>query len=458
MRRFRMRGATALVREPHAGLGLFTDLYELTMAQAYHGEGLTDTAVFELFFRTLPAGRRFAVAAGLDDVLTYLESLHFSADDLDYLRGQGGFSEPFLGWLGALRFAGDVYAVPEGTVVFPSEPLVQVVAPIGQAQLAETYVLNQVHFQTVIATKAARIVLAARGRPVVDFGSRRAHGGDAALKAARVSYLVGAAGTSNVLAGKRYGIPIHGTMAHSYVQAHDEEKHAFEAFVRRYPGTTVLVDTYDTLDGVRALVRLARAEGLHFGAVRLDSGDLLDLSRRTRAILDDAGLSDVRIIASSGLDEHEIAALLAAGAPIDAFGVGTAMVVSRDAPDLDMAYKLVEYAGRPRTKLSAGKVAYPGRKQVFRSKHEGRMDADVIARHDETVAGRGLLVPVMREGRRLDAGRVSLADARAHCQSELESLPEALRQMDGGPGGYPVAGSPRLEEALRAMRERAAGS
>lgn len=433
-------------------LGLFTDLYELTMAQAYQDEGLSATAVFELFFRRLPAARRFVVAAGLDDALRHLESLRFEPEDLDYLRRTGSYSESFLAWLATFRFSGDVYAVPEGTVVFPDEPLLQVVAPIAEAQLVETLLLNQLHFQSVIATKAARVMLAARGRAVIEFGSRRAHGVDAALGAARASYLAGAAGTSNVLAGRLYGIPISGTMAHSYVQAHDDERQAFAAFARRYPGATLLVDTYDTLAGVRRVVELSRDEGLRIDAVRLDSGDLLALSKQTRALLDEGGLGKVRIVASGGLSERKIEQLLAAGAPIDAFGVGTKMAVSRDAPDLDMAYKLVEYAGQPRLKLSAAKATHPGRKQVFRAYHEGRMEEDVIARCDEQRPGRPLLERVVRGGQRLAAGAVPLERARAYCARELASLPESLRTLDEGSGEYRVTVSPRLEAAEQAAR------
>jgi nicotinate phosphoribosyltransferase len=327
----------------------FTDLYELTMDRAYAAEGMDQTAVFELFFRELPPGRNFLVAAGLEDVLDALESLGITADDLEYLRGLGLFPEAFLEQLRGFRFVGEVWAMPEGTVVFPHEPLVQVVAPILEAQLIETLVLNQVHFQSLIASKAARVVAAAAGRDVIEFGSRRAHGAEAALKVARASYLAGAAGTSNVLAGKLYGIPVSGTMAHSYIQAHDDEAAAFAAFADVYPETTLLVDTYDTLAGVRRVIGLARRLGDRFRvrAVRLDSGDLGTLARQARQMLDAAGLSSVRIFASGGLDEYEVAELVAAGAPIDAFGVGTKMAVSEDAPSLDMAYKLVEYAGRP---------------------------------------------------------------------------------------------------------------
>lgn len=433
---------------------LFTDLYALTMARAYQAEGMDRTAVFELFFRKLPPERNFVVAAGLSDVLDTLEALAVTGDDLEYLRTLGLFPEAFLERLREFRFTGEVWAVPEGTPVFPHEPLVQVLAPILEAQLIETLVLNQVHFQSIAASKAARVVAAASGRDVIEFGSRRAHGTEAALRVARASYLVGAAGTSNVLAGKCYGIPVYGTMAHSYIQAHDDEAAAFAAFAAEYPETTLLVDTYDTLGGVRKVIDLARRLGARFRvrAVRLDSGDLGTLARQTRDLLDAAGLGAVRIFASGGLDEHQVAALVAAGAPIDVFGVGTKMAVSEDVPALDMAYKLVEYAGKPRTKLSTKKVLYPGRKQVFRVVERGRMARDVIGRHDETLEGEPLLRPVMWDGVRLPDGRIRLEEARARAARELGRLPRDLRSLAASDAPYSVQASPALENELKALR------
>jgi nicotinate phosphoribosyltransferase len=432
---------------------LFTDLYEITMARAYVAEGMSDIAVFETFFRKLPPRRSYAVAAGLADVLDFLEALRFDDDDLRYLATLGRFPDDFLEWLRALRFTGSVFAVPEGTLVFPNEPIVQVVAPIAQAQLAETFVLNQVHLQTVLASKAARIVDAARGRPVVDFGSRRAHGIDAGLAVARTSYLVGASGTSNLHAAREYGIPPFGTMAHSFVQSFSREIDAFEAFARLYPETTLLVDTYDTLQGVDRVIELARRLGDRFDvrAIRLDSGDLLALSLEARARLDTAGLHGVRIFASSGLDEHRIAALLDAGAPIDAFGVGTRLAVSEDAPALDTAYKLVEYAGIGRTKLSSDKVILPGRKQVFREIVGGVLVGDTIARADEILPGEPLLVPVMRDGRRLAAGMTDLEAARRHARTQLDARPPGLLDLDAVGPPYPVA----ISEGVAADLERA---
>ncbi|KAA1251365.1 nicotinate phosphoribosyltransferase [Mycobacterium simiae] len=434
---------------------LFTDLYEVTMAQAYWADGMSGTAVFETFFRKLPPSRSYIMAAGLADVVEFLESFHFENRDLEYLRGLGRFSDEFLQWLAGVRFTGDVWAVPEGTVVFPNEPVIQVIAPIIEAQLMETFVLNQVHLQSVLASKAARVVGAARGRLVVDFGARRAHGTDAALKVARTSYLAGAAGTSNLLAARQYGMPAFGTMAHSYVQAFDREIVAFDAFARLYPGTTLLVDTYDTLRGVDRVIELAKRLGDRFDvrAVRLDSGDLGALSKEARARLDAAGLDQVQIFASSGLDEHRIAALLDADCPIDGFGVGTKLVVAADAPALDMAYKLVEYDGVGRTKLSSGKVIYPGRKQVFRSLEHGVFSGDAIGQHDETLPGEPLLVPVMTNGRRISQHVPALEAARVRARQQIDALPTELRALEDANFAYPVAFSDRIANELKRIQQ-----
>lgn len=438
-----------------SNVGLLTDLYQLTMLQAYLEEGLADDAVFSLYFRTLPEGRGYMVAAGLEDALTYLEELRFHDEHLAYLRDSLGLSSRVSDWLASFRFEGDVWAVPEGTPVFPDEPLLEIKAPLPAAQLVETFVLNQIHLQTVLASKASRVVMAARGSPVVDFGLRRIHGADAGLKSARAFHIAGVAATSNVLAGYTYGVDVTGTMAHSYVEAHDDEEDAFAAFSRVWPRTTLLVDTYDTLEGVRRVVELARERGDDFQvrAIRLDSGDLDALSRSARAILDDAGLERVQIIASGGLDEHKVAALTSAGAPISAFGVGTGMGVSDDAPSLDAAYKLVEYAGRGRMKTSTGKATLPGRKQVFRVEQEGRADHDVIARADEPLPGRPLLAKVMEGGRRLPAGEVSRDDARALCARELAALPDDVMVLGRVQRPYRVEVSAALEEERRSVEQ-----
>lgn len=433
---------------------LFADQYELTMAQAYVAEGMSGAAAFELSFRKLPRGRPYVVAAGLASVLEQLESFAFDAADIAYLRELGNFSEGFLHELEGLRFSGDVWAVPEGTLVFPNEPLLRVVAPIVEAQLVETFVLNQIHFHSVAASKAALIVEAAQGKSVVDFGSRRAHGVDAALGVARASYLAGASGTSNLLAGKLYGVPTFGTMAHSFVQAFDRESDAFEAFLRIYPNTTLLVDTYDTLAGVERVIELSRRSehAAHIRAVRLDSGNLLELSRATRARLDAAGLNAVGIFASSELDEHAIASLLAQHAPIDGFGVGTELAVSPDAPAFDMAYKLVEYDGVGRSKLSPGKLVYPCAKQVFRCFEGGVFAGDVVGRADEQLEGEPLLRRVMQGGRRSELDDGGLEAARARCKDQLARFPQRLRAEPSL--GYPVQVSAELARELDRSRRR----
>jgi nicotinate phosphoribosyltransferase len=439
----------------YADLGLFTDLYELTMLQAYVERGMNETATFSLFVRRLPERRNYLLACGLDDVLNYLERLRFTRAGIDYLAALGGFGERFLRWLEDFRFTGDVDAVPEGTPVFANEPILEVSAPIAQAQLAETFVMNQVHLQTVLASKAARVVTAAAGRSVVDFGPRRMHGIDAALKAARAFHIAGVAATSNTLAGQIYGVPVAGTMAHSFIQAAANEMEAFRAFAALYPETILLVDTYDTLAGVRHVIALARELGDAFKvrAVRLDSGDLAGLAKQARALLDEAGLQQVEIFASGSLDEDAIAAIVAQGAPITGFGVGTAMGVSQDAPGLDIAYKLCAYGGRGRVKLSSGKPVLPGRKQVFRIEKNGRAVRDVIARAEESVAGRPLLQPVMRGGHRLPAGRDDLPAARARARDEIARLPPPVRAIRPAAQRYPVETS----AALRAYQEAVTG-
>jgi len=437
---------------------LLTDLYSLTMLQAYFEEQMTANAVFSLFVRRLPDRRNYLLASGLNDVLAFLEALYFDQRALGYMESLGRFSDRFLRYLERLRFTGDVFAVPEGTPVFANEPLVEVEAPIAEAQLIEAFVMNQIHLQTVLASKAARVVEAAQGRPVVDFGFRRMHGIDAGLKAARSFHIAGVDATSNLAAGQAYGLRVAGTLAHSYIQAHDDELEAFRAFARLYPDTVLLVDTYDTLGGVRKVIDLARELGSSFrvSAVRLDSGDLGDLAITARRMLDEAGLRQVQLFASGGLNEDEIARLVDMGAPVNGFGVGTDMGVSRDAPALDIAYKLVEYAGRPRLKLSTGKVLLPGRKQVFRVERDGIADHDVLGRRDEEPVGRPLLQRMMAGGRRCAAGRVTLDDARAHATWELSRLPPRVRGLPPSRPPYVVEVSAALaEDQDRLQREHA---
>jgi nicotinate phosphoribosyltransferase len=425
---------------------LFTDLYELTMLQAYFHEHMTRDAVFSLFVRRLPPERNYLLACGLDTVLDYLEHLAFTPDCIGYLRSLGQFSESFLQWLGDFRFTGSVRAVPEGTPVFANEPILEITAPLPQAQVAETFVMNQVHLQTLLASKARRVVTAARGRAVVDFGARRMHGLDAALKAARAFHIAGVAATSNVLAGKKLGLPVTGTMAHSYIQSHADETEAFRAFVSSFPETVLLVDTYDTLGGIQKVIALAETLGSDFKVkgVRLDSGNRLTLSRQVRTALDDAGLHQVEIFVSGNLDEYRIAELVQAGAPINGFGVGTHMGVSLDVPCVDIVYKLCEYAGKGRLKLSSGKPVLPGPKQVFRTLEDGRFVKDVIGCMDENLPGTPMLEPVMDKGKRLPAGVRDLNTIRDGTQKQLARLPEAVADIHPADPPYPVEISPGL--------------
>ena len=434
-------------------MALLTDLYELTMAQSYFRGKRNELSTFDLFVRNLPPGRGFLVSAGLDTVLTYLERLRFSDDAIAYLRTLNLFDEAFLGYLQRFEFTGDVTAMPEGEVVFPPEPLLEVTAPRIEAQIIETFLLNQINFQTMVASKAARVVLSAHGRPVVDFSPRRDHGADAAMKVARCSYLAGCAGTSNVLAGMAYGIPVSGTMAHSYVMSFDDELEAFRTYARHFPEhCLLLIDTYNTVEGARHAATVAaelRAQGHRLRGVRLDSGDLAALSHTVRRILDDAGFPDVQILASGDLNEDKIRDLLDSDAPVDMFGVGTEMGVSYDAPALGGVYKLVEDTRGYRIKRSTGKVTLPGRKQVWRVTRDGRMIEDVIALHDEAAppGAQSLLAGVMRGGTRV--WQESLEDARRRCRARMASLPGPLQELDGV--AYSVGLSGRLTALYREM-------
>lgn len=439
---------------------LFTDLYELRMLRAYWELGMNRTGVFSLFARKLPPARNLLIACGIDSVLDEVADLGFDRASLDYLATLDGFPEDFLRWLEGLSFSGDIHAVAEGTPVFANEPILEVVAPIAEAQLLETLIMNRVTLATVMASKAWRVVAAANGRPVVDFGGRRAHGLDAAIEGARAFHIAGVAATSNCLAGQIYDIPVSGTMAHSFIEACDSERAAMESFARIFPGTVLLVDTYDTLTGVRRVCELAAelGEAFRISAVRLDSGDLGALACEARAMLDAAGLSGVQIFASGGLSEEAIAELLGEGAPVDGFGVGTDMSVSRDAPGLDIAYKLTEYAGEGRLKLSSGKRTLPGRKQLFRRIEDGRATGDVIARADESLDGEALLAPAMRGGRRVAAPR-ALSEIRADTLAAIRRLPAAVQGIEPDVPPYPVEISRPLEhdeaEVRAAIRARA---
>jgi nicotinate phosphoribosyltransferase len=414
-------------RAPGASV-LLTDLYQLTMVTAYQALDMERTAVFEFFVRQLPGTRGFLVAAGLEQALDYLATLRFAAHELRWLESTGRFRPEALQSLARLRFTGDVDALPEGSVCFANEPILRVVAPLPEAQLVESRLINLLNLQSMIASKAARCRLAAGTRRLADFGLRRAHGAEAGLLAARASYLAGFDATATVEAGRLFGIPLSGTMAHSFIEAHDDEIAAFRDFARIHPrGVTLLIDTYDTLRAAHAVAALYR-EGLPVAAVRLDSGDLAALAHEVRGILDAGGGRQVQIVASGNLDELEIERLLAAGAPIDAFGVGTRLDVSEDAPYLDCVYKIQEYAGRPRRKRSTGKATRPGRKQVFREYDcGGRIARDTIGLADEALPGTPLLTPVMRQGRRL--AQPSLEQSRRFASRELATLPEQCRRL-----------------------------
>jgi nicotinate phosphoribosyltransferase len=436
---------------------LTTDLYELNMVQAYLDKAEDKEAVFEFFVRRLPARRGFLLAAGLEDALDYLETLSFSAAEIAWLKSTGRFRQNLLDYLAGFRFTGDVHAIPEGTVCFPNEPLIRITAPLPQAQLVETRLINILHFQTLIASKAARMVLAAPGKALSDFGLRTAHGAEAGLYSARASYRAGFAGAANVLAGERYGIPIVGTMAHSFVQVHDDEAQAFEDFARARPeGVVLLIDTYDTEAGARKVVELAprlKADGILIRGIRIDSGDLAAMARKVRRILDDGGLQDVIILVSGGINEDLLQTMMKTQAPIDGFGIGVNLAASIDAPALDCAYKLQEYAGQPRRKLSEGKATWPGRKQVWRAYDvDGRMRGDVLSLENDAQAGETLIAPVMHGGKRL-APAPTLAQMRERAARELARLPEPLRRLQAF--DYLVTISDTLK-ALAAETDRAA--
>jgi nicotinate phosphoribosyltransferase len=435
---------------------LATDFYQLNMVESYLATGMTDTAVFEMFVRDLAPERGYILAAGLEQVLAFLEDPRPTAEELGWLRSTGQFTGRLVDFLAEFRFEGDVHAPPEGTVLFDDEPLVRVTAPLPQAQLLETVILNVLHYQTLVASKAARMRLAMPGVPLVDFGLRRAHGLEAGVLAARAAYIAGFEGTATVPAAQLFGVPLYGTMAHSYVLAHESEEAAFLAYARTRPSQTIfLIDTYDTPEGARTLARIAptlRDEGIGIRGVRLDSGDLDRLSRDVRTILDEAGLEDAMIMASGGIDEFGLARLREAGAPIEGYGLGTALVVSKDLPSLDTAYKLKAYAGVPRRKLSSGKAYWPGATQVHRRYGpEGRLLRDRLVAADEPVpeGAEAVLEPVIREGRRL-RGAEGVEAARERAARELAALPPAQTALRDA-----RSFEPEVSERLQALGEAA---
>ncbi|HSO74761.1 MAG TPA: nicotinate phosphoribosyltransferase [Blastocatellia bacterium] len=466
--------------------GLTTDLYELAMAAAYFENGANKRAVFDLFVRRLPDHRSYLIAAGLEQALDYLSTLSFTSDQIDYLRRHTSFhnvSPAFFDYLASFRFTGDVWAMPEGTAVFAMEPILRVSAPIIEAQVVETFLLSTINFQTMIASKAARIVAAADGRGVIEFGTRRAHGTEAGLLAARAAYIGGCIGTSNVEAGHLFGIPTFGTLAHSFIMSFDREDDAFRAFLKVFPTTaTVLVDTYDTIAAVK---RLARDFGSAVSAVRLDSGDLLELSKKVRQILDEAGMTETKIFASSDLNETRIADLISRGAQIDSFGVGTELATSYDSPALGGVYKLaaIEENGRVsmRIKLSRDKSTYPGAKQVWRFTDEtGKYAGDLIALADEgspnttnseaTGSWLPLLVPVLKQGSvvgrfprtagaQVDGATARFAGlnaAREIAAEEIKRLPDNLLRLDSAPA-YSVVFSDRLTSEREKLEHEITG-
>ncbi|MGH9803843.1 MAG: nicotinate phosphoribosyltransferase [Candidatus Acidiferrales bacterium] len=447
-----------MVTKPNRRSALLTDLYELTMAAAYFENRVGVTASFELFVRQLPPERGYLLAAGLEQALEFLEEVRFNPDEIEFLRRQAVFGrvgDEFFDYLRAFRFTGEVWAIPEGTPVFAEEPLLRVTAPIIEGQLVETCLLSTLAFQTLIATKAARVAGAAGGRGVVEFGTRRAHGPEAGTLAARAAYVGGCIGTSNVEAGFRFGIPTYGTLAHSFVMAYDDEGESFRQFSRIFPDhATLLIDTYDTLGAIDKIIRL----GLRPRGVRLDSGDLVALSKVVRRKLDQAGLTETRIFASGDLNEYAIADGLREGAPVDFFGVGTELATSKDVPALGTVYKLVQLndggALRSRAKFSEDKRTYPGCKQVFRFHDgDGLYKGDIIGLAEESYPeGEALLQSVMRAGRRTEAAP-ALEKVRERAKEKLSLLPASYRQLRSAPP-YPVRPSPALEALLEEVRHR----
>ena len=442
-------------------MSLFTDFYELTMCASYFDNNKFEPATFDLFIRRLPENRSYFLFAGLEQVLLFLKSVKFTEGHLAYLKKQG-FNQQFLDYLRNFKFTGDVWAAPEGTVAFPCEPLVRVTAPIIEAQLVETFLLNTVSLQTTIATKASRVVHAAKGKATIEFGLRREHGIDAGMKVARCSYIAGCQGTSNVLAGLSYSIPVFGTMAHSFVMSYEKEIDAFRAFAKTFlADSTLLIDTYDDLAGAEKAARVAKElekKGCRLGGVRLDSGNLAEISKKVRQLLDEKGLRYVRIFASGDLDEFRIAELLKNGAKIDAFGVGTKMGTSADKPYVDVIYKLCETLSEkgvfsPIMKLSVGKVTLPGRKQVYRFKDaNGNFSGDIIALADEKVKGEPLLVKVMEKGE-IIYDLPSLDEIRAAAAENLSKLPAKYKELTGAPA-YPVKLSQDLEKLIKNLEQK----
>nr|CRH04611.1 Nicotinate phosphoribosyltransferase [Candidatus Magnetococcus massalia] len=439
---------------------LLTDLYQLTMLQSYWLEGMEGEAVYDMTIRRLPEQRNFLVAAGVESAIELLEALRFTPEDIDYLAGLGHFQDAFLQWLGEFRFTGDLYALPEGSIFFPPTPIVQVVAPLPQAQLVETALMNQIHFQSAIASKAARVHIAAGGKPVMEFGLRRCYGADAGLQASRSAYLGGTSITSNVAAAAHYGIPLSGTMAHAFIMSHTSELEAFRAYQKLYPTGALLVDTYDTLEGVRNLIRLRdeRPNDFQIKAIRLDSGDLAELARQSRLLLDQAGLPEVKIYVSGGLDETSVAELEATGAPIDAYAVGTSLGVCADAPSMECAYKCALFDGRPLMKMAPGKRSYPGHKQLYRQRQaDGTLKLDQLELAGQTEpVGTPQLQKMMAGGQRcVEASSGTLEAARNRFMEQLSGLPPELRSLQPAKQPWQVEIGPALNLAVEQLLQQA---
>ncbi len=433
---------------------LFTDLYQLTMMCAYLENGKREKAAFELFVRELPEKRNYLIFAGLEEVLRTLEEFRFTSEDIDFLFSLKMFPDWFLDYLKEFSFSGDVYAMDEGTPFFQYEPVLRIEAPIAEAQLLETFVMNQIHISSLIASKAARVYSVAEGKVLADFSLRRTHGVDAGLKVARSCYLAGFDATSNVLAGKVYGIPVVGTVAHSFIMSFESEEEAFRAYAKVFPGNTVLlVDTYDTVEGVKKAIEVGKElleKGFKLKGIRLDSGNVKELAKIARKLLDEAGMSYVKIIVSGGLDEYKVKEILSSGAPVDGFGVGTKVGTSSDAPYIDFVYKLVEFNGKPVMKTSSGKKMYPGRKQVFR--FEGY---DVVSLNDEQFSGKPLLKSFMRDGKVVKS-LPTLAQVREYAIEQIHSLPKEVLSIEERVS-YQVNISDKLNRLYEELRRELLG-
>lgn len=426
---------------------LLTDLYQLTMMQAYYDKGMHEEAVFEFFFRDFPDSRRFLIACGLQQALEYLENIRFNDEEIDYLRQDGRFHDTFLNQLRDFTFTGDIHAMAEGTIFFPHEPILRVTAPLPQAQLVETRLINILQFQTMIASKAARMTRLLPDKILVDYGLRRSHGAEAGVMAARGAYCGGFAGTATVLAGKLFDIPTYGTMAHSFIQAHDSEDEAFYDFATSHPENCVLLlDTYDTERAVRKVVKLSRKlqqQGIAIRGVRLDSGDMVQLSKKVRTVLDENGLQDILIFASGDMDEYSLQKFADNKAPVDGFGIGSKLTTSADHPYFNCAYKLVEFKGRGRRKLAEHKSTWPGRKQVFRSFSKSSAFAgDILGLADEQRDSTPLIHHYMRSGKTISP-LPPLEEAKAFAMEQLQQLPAAI---DSPAYRYPVVPSESLKK------------